>query len=430
MKNIFYLDLNDTYTSHILLQVLQKYQNSLQVIQNPPSFDYESNYNSIDPQSTAFYWLEYESLPFENLFKDSKNFQNTKAQNTAGISCAYCIRKGLIRKAQMSLSINMFAAKNPNSIVNTGVPKTWILELDSPEYLDESLEDCCELKQLLENVENPKRFILKPSLTGKGTGIHIFDSYDSLLQILETEFEEDSDDSESEEEAEVDWSKGYGSAISQIREWVVQEYIDNPLLLSAYGNRKFHIRTYVLAIGGIKVFVFREMLALFASKKYDSNFDNLKDVYSHITNTYVQSKDSDFDEDQVVHLFWDLSNNNKQTELGTSVSTEDLEHIYTQIKSLTADVFHASVSQPTMFQVWENCFELFGLDFMVDDKLNVFFLEANAYPDFKQTGDRLNSLVFNFFDSVVNTLTNHFIEKNDNDVNGLDLVFQKKCFSQ
>eukprot|EP01034_Spumella_vulgaris_P045608 gene45608-56821_t len=36
-----------------------------------------------------------------------------------------------------------------------------------------------------------------------------------------------------------------------------------------------------------------------------------------------------------------------------------------------------------------NCYELYGLDFMVDNNMAVSLLEVNPGPDFKQTGDRL-----------------------------------------
>jgi tubulin--tyrosine ligase len=40
-----------------------------------------------------------------------------------------------------------------------------------------------------------------------------------------------------------------------------------------------------------------------------------------------------------------------------------------------------------------NCFELYGLDFMVDEDLNTILLEVNPGPDFKQTGDRLKRVI-------------------------------------
>ncbi len=40
-----------------------------------------------------------------------------------------------------------------------------------------------------------------------------------------------------------------------------------------------------------------------------------------------------------------------------------------------------------------NCFELYGLDFLLDEEFNVSLLEVNPGPDFKQTGGRLRSVI-------------------------------------
>ncbi len=42
-------------------------------------------------------------------------------------------------------------------------------------------------------------------------------------------------------------------------------YVERPLLVS---GRKFHIRTYVLCLGSLSVYVFNEALALFAGEPY------------------------------------------------------------------------------------------------------------------------------------------------------------------
>lgn len=49
-----------------------------------------------------------------------------------------------------------------------------------------------------------------------------------------------------------------------------------------------------------------------------------------------------------------------------------------------------------------HCFELFGLDFMVDEQFNVHILEVNPGPDFKQTGNRLKIVIDNLLDGTCN----------------------------
>jgi hypothetical protein len=61
------------------------------------------------------------------------------------------------------------------------------------------------------------------------------------------------------------------------------------------------------------------------------------------------------------------------------------------------EIFAAFESEYTVFCPMEHCWELFGLDFMMDitedGKPRVYILEVNPGPDFKQTGDRLKLVI-------------------------------------
>lgn len=64
-----------------------------------------------------------------------------------------------------------------------------------------------------------------------------------------------------------------------------------------------------------------------------------------------------------------------------------------------SEVFGAFENEYTIFCPMEHCFELYGLDFMVEVPVNqgedmtVSILEINPGPDFKQTGDRLKLVI-------------------------------------
>ncbi|RKP38578.1 tubulin-tyrosine ligase/Tubulin polyglutamylase, partial [Dimargaris cristalligena] len=290
------------------------------------------------------------------------------------VANAYCIRKGLIRKAQMAFQIHKYVAKHPQSILVYAVPPTFIFELDHLDYLDEALNENYEIEQALEQNEalreraadDPvgiQRFIMKPSLTARGAGIHIFDSREGFEHILSQYYSDDESDDDS----------------SQIREWVIQSYVDRPLLLN--GGRKFHIRAYVVAVGGIRVYLWEDMLSLFAGTPYHAA--PLDDSGAHLTNTCLQMDRPDFDESKVVkHAI---------------VTPAQLTSIFDQIKAILADLFDAVTSETTTFQARANCFELFGFDFLVDADFRTYLLEANAFPDFKQTGTSLKPVVEGLF---------------------------------
>ncbi|PIA15273.1 tubulin-tyrosine ligase [Coemansia reversa NRRL 1564] len=346
------------------------------------------------------HWREYERIDWDAVHRSNSVFSN-----------AYCYRKGLIRKAQMAFNIKLHMAKNPDSVLHRGVPETWVFELDDLDYLDEALMECYEVEDGMkanEGVEDPRlrqQFIIKPSLTARGAGIYVFDTRQRLEELLESEFDSDDEDVNSDSEHNED-----------IREWVIQRYINRPLLLSSHNGRKFHIRVYVLAVGDLKVYVYRHMLALFAPSPYISSAGNLDNQQAHLTNTCLQTKSSNFDESKAVDLFWNLD-----------LSREKLDHIFDQICAILCDTFTAVSTQSTSFQTWSNCLEQFGFDFLVDEDCNAFMLEANAYPDFKQTGEGLKSVVEGFMAASVATAAGQFLLQTDAITNNLQAMINSDC---
>ncbi|KAG7697021.1 hypothetical protein KL930_002529 [Ogataea haglerorum] len=286
---------------------------------------------------------------------------------------SYIYRKGLIRKHYLANTIAMYASKNPTTILKKAFPETYQLELDYAEFLDDSLDESYELRQDLEQNEQTlaKTYILKPSMSDKGQGIRIFQTIDQLQNIFDS-FEESEENGD--ENAVI---------TSQLRHFIVQEYIASPLLLPEYENRKFHIRTYVLCVGDLRVLVYQRMLMLFSDKPYHRNFDTID---GHLTNTCLQG-----DTDKLVVV-----------ELGKSVLPGPLQnHIRESINSIVGELFRAASNDKINFQPLSNCFETFGIDFVVDENLNVSLLEVNSYPDFKQTGDGLKGLIHELFDGIV-----------------------------
>ena len=328
-----------------------------------------------------FYWLEYEYLDFEHLVYSKKHV----------LFNSYCIRKGLIRKAQLAYYLKKYTTKKINSKLVKYVPETHVFELDYLDYLDEALNDVYEVEAALKQndrikSENPnaktKKFILKSSMTNKGAEILIFDSRSQLESFFQKRIQQSEDES-------ID-----------LREWVIQEYLDSPLQLKTYNKRKFHIRVYVLAVGNLKVYVYKDMLALFSLDSYKSQNqiqeNGVFDLKSHITNTCFQLDDLKLDNDglakaesDAVKKFWSLN----LDETDRDANESKLNHIFTQIKECVGELFDCVYYEPSVFQPLPNAFELYGLDFLVDQDLNCFFLEANAFPDFKQTGSNLNDLI-------------------------------------
>ncbi len=128
-------------------------------------------------------------------------------------------------------------------------------------------------------------------------------------------------------------------------------------------------------------------------------------LYGHITNSCIQRDHPNFDEDQTVRLLSELTN-----ELGQEVhyslcsvlahllahtrtqsktfAYQAVDTIWQRIKTNVKEIFCAYQGEFSGFMPLPNCFELFGLDFIVDEDLNPIILEVKqSFP----------ALVFGFF---------------------------------
>ncbi|KAK7943189.1 survival protein sure-like phosphatase/nucleotidase [Apiospora aurea] len=331
---------------------------------------------------------------------------------------SYMLRKALIRKHYLGTTIEHWVAKHPESVLNSHFRRGDAFEVDYAEFLDDALVEAFDLRASLdknEEIEDAKDrewWILKPGMSDRGQGIRLFSTMEELQGIFdgwEEEDEEDEDEDENgdatagrkEDDDEGD-DKDDGITASHLRHFVAQPYIHEPLLLPAYDNRKFHIRTYVLCVGSLDVYVYREMLALFAGKPYVAPWEASAgddaseiDLEAHLTNTCIQRTVKDGS----VRRFWDID-----IPITAAASGEPSKQaIFDQICAVTGDLFQAAAQggMTMHFQPLPNAFEVFGLDFLVDAAGTAWLLEVNSFPDFKQTGDELNGLVQGLWEGVM-----------------------------
>ncbi|KOS23154.1 putative tubulin--tyrosine ligase [Escovopsis weberi] len=349
---------------------------------SPPALDGASPTGKLDK---ILQILPYESIDFE------------LAAERPG-SClvnSYMIRKALIRKHYLSATVDHWTAKNPGSVLGRHVKRSEAFEVDYAEFLDDALVEAFDLRESMERNAQAARdedrewWILKPGMSDRGQGIRLFSTMEELQAIFDG-WEEDSPDSDAEdddEEAEAGEETKGGDYIttSHLRHFVVQPYIHPPLLVGAGPAHKFHVRTYVLCVGGLKVYVYRHMLALFAGKPYAAPWEAQDDAETFLTNTCIQGSPSE-------------NAGQGQGQGGGS----SLEGIFGQICDITGEVFEAAArAMPIHFQTMPNAFEVFGLDFLVDERGAAWLLEVNAFPDFKQTGGELRDVVEGFWRGVV-----------------------------
>jgi hypothetical protein len=338
--------------------------------------------------------LQYEKLAFALA---------SQAPRTVQLN-AYIIRKALIRKHFLAATISHWTKKHPESILATNMKPMYELEVDYAEFLDEALVDAFELRDSLgTNLEKPPEerewWILKPSMGDRADGVRLFSTEEGLSEIFleweEGEEEDDDKDDDESQDADQDARPQEQIRTSLMRYFVAQPYIAAPLLLPECGRRKFHVRTYTIAVGDLRVFVYKPMLALFARDEYSPPWINA-DLKAHLTNTCYG--------DGAVMPFWELQDDAPSLESGAWKDA-----VFRQICDITREVFEAAARNMVVhFQAVPFAFEVFGLDFLVDAEGRAWLLEANAFPDFQQTGAGLKGIIAGLFEEVMNVAVRPF----------------------
>jgi tubulin---tyrosine ligase len=354
------------------------------------------------------------------------------------------------------MTANSWIVKQPSSILDTHVKPSCDFELDYAEFLDDALVEAWELqtsfrKNEVKDPADREWWILKPGMSDRGQGIRLFSTEAELQSIFEqweaerpdSDGDDDSDDDKEEEEGNGNEAEATTVPLgdhdqqssndyimtSQLRHFVAQPYIHPPLLLPS-NPHKFHIRTYVLAVGALKIHVYRPMLALFASVPYRAPWatpapalSTRSALLAHLTNTCLQ----DGSRDGAVRAFWSLPAHIPAMSLPAGI--EDWrEHVFMQICEVAGEVFEAAArGQMVHFQTLPNAFEVFGVDFLVDAEGTAWLLEVNAFPDFRQTGEELRELIGGLWEWVVDTAVAPFfgietMKRDDGKENGMVLV--------
>ena len=405
----------------------------------------------------------YESIDF--------SYATARDNSRSCLINSYMIRKALIRKHFLSATIENWVAKHPASVLGSHVKRSEAFEVDFAEFLDDALVEAWDLRGSLErnervlaglggceggetgigdrdgdsgegvaeleggegdgHGENEEKslewWILKPSMSDRGQGIRLFSTMEQLQGIFDEWEPEEEDDEDEDDDEDGDSDSGGardGDAdgeedgkdhimASHLRHFVAQPYIHPPLLLPELDNRKFHIRVYVLAVGSMRVYIYRDMLALFAAKPYQppsavaregggSEEGGLEiDLDAHLTNTCLQGDDTAAKANSV-RRFWDLP-----------LGRDTADSIFEQICAVTGEVFEAAArGMMVHFQPLACAFEVYGLDFLVDAAGTAWLLEVNAFPDFKQTGE-LKGIVAGFWTGVLRLAAVPFVTGSD-----------------
>jgi len=204
-----------------------------------------------------------------------------------------------------------------------------------------------------------KSFILKPTDRGEGNGIIVMDDWRQLMN----------------------WK----SKFPDNDEIVVQTYLPNPFLIN---QRKWDMRTYVLvtSVSPLRVYMYRDGLVRFASSKYEKDAKGGGKATSFLTNTSVNKKAGIAVED----LTWPFPKVYEYLK-GIAIEPEMLwERIERAVVQLLLSAEPAFVK---LFKKLQNdftcsiCYQLLGVDVIVDDDLVPRVIEVNGEPSMQLSGE-------------------------------------------
>ncbi|KAL3274675.1 hypothetical protein HHI36_016054 [Cryptolaemus montrouzieri] len=212
-----------------------------------------------------------------------------------------------------------------------------------------------ELKLLKYNWENKNSggdwWIIKPPASARGVGIRVINKWAQLPKKTSL---------------------------------VVQKYITNPYLIN---GSKFDLRLYVLVTSfhPLRVYLYSEGLVRFASAKYSHNAKDIKEKYMHLTNYSINKLSSNYTANEDAHSAqghkWTITKlleylGNEGVDTKTLWRNLELLVVKTMIACEPPITELCAENMNTRY----NCYEIFGIDVLLDSKLKPWLLEVNISP--------------------------------------------------
>ena len=162
-------------------------------------------------------------------------------------------------------------------------------------------------------------------------------------------------------------------------EAIVVKYISRPYLVN---SKKIDLRLYALVTGyaPLKIYLYDDGIVRFASENYSLDQNSLRNSFIHLTNVCINRK---YRKDGKVTK-WRLKEFIAYLQREKRI---DFYHVWTKIKDIAIKAFlsiteYAIKTMKTDYPHvnYQNLYELYGFDILLDNKLEPHLLEMNANP--------------------------------------------------
>jgi hypothetical protein len=219
-------------------------------------------------------------------------------------------------------------------------------------------------------------WLIKPTCLNRGKGIELVTSYEGFQQTVQRFRESACEDPHSKRAV-------------YFRKFLIQKYCENLLLID---NRKFDIRVWCLIDHNLNLFFCREGYLRMSS--FPFSMEKCTDKFVHLTNNAVQKHSEKYS-------LYEKGNQKSFAEFRAVLKEVGLsfDNIYDKIKWTCGLVLRA-VASKLNYNRRRTCFEIFGLDFIVDRLGGTWLLEANVNPCIETSSPLLEKLIPRMLDDA------------------------------
>ena len=163
----------------------------------------------------------------------------------------------------------------------------------------------------------------------------------------------------------------FKSLTSYSNSWVVQKYIENPLIIC---NRKFDIRQWVLISSSdpLTIWVYNKAYLRFSLENYTD--ENISNPYIHLTNNSISKTSHKFSSSEIKGCMWSIKQFQEYL-VNEKGSDFWINSIFPSIKKI---VKYSVLAVGNLGR--KNSFEILGYDFMIDESMKPWLLEVNSSP--------------------------------------------------